>query len=574
MLRQRIERSPREINDIFASMLGEMDELHKSSFAFYVSMMQLIEEMGVDKYDNNVFNSIAVISAAKLQKTKFDWATLSEMCERTQLQILARTMGLLTCPQGPSDPPSRYHSEMQIRAKPKKRPGEPVFYQAQTVSWVHRSAYDFLRDPAVFNKLDIRPISTARLLRRLALGAVEYYTAPQHCGRNQELYRLVESLGLVWNICPRPGLEALDRLQDVVATGPHKGRFNPSDLWSSYGEGAPLEYLSLRFGSIEASQLLDIFSGLQYRPLELMSLDQRRLRFVLTSQVLEAIWKQLAAKDCLPLENSQYTFIYQEKNGRDPKWALHFSYCPSRGWHVGYGTEATICSIVQHSWRDHSTKRDRERSQGLGSDTLYQECSLTTMEEYQFVGACLGHYFERNWDSRLELQLVTNIPAGFYQIEEDQELTNTGYTYPGSGSSPNEACLQFVCLPWPTNMRHRILRDLEMMQCIIFRPSHEAAERLPGYIRTRYVFGTQNLELRRQDLGHCLRLVEKSIQENKQKLSATDQSLLLACIQVWFHRLFDGLEDFHVLFGSRMGVIPKILEEDGFPDLLFAKDYF
>ncbi|KAK8137161.1 small s protein [Apiospora sp. TS-2023a] len=395
MLRQRIKTSPREINDMFLSMLGEMDELHKSSFAFYVGIMQLIEEMGVGKNEDNVLNSIAVIAAAKFQDTKFDWASLSEMCRRTQLQIISQTMGLLVCPQGPS---AKEHLGERIRVhSPDAAYPEPVCYR---VSWVHRSAHDFLRDPAVFDKLNIRPISRATLLKRLTLAAVDYHTAPQHYGRGHNLYSLVESLGLAWNLCPTAVLEALDRLHLAVAMGPHEKDYSPSLLWSAYGFGAPIEYMLLRFDSIELSQLLDIFAGVKHQ----------------------------------------------------------------------------------------DTEREKDQGHDLSSDPLYQEWSFATMEEYQFVGICLDLYFETDWEYRLELQLVTNIPAEIYQMVEEG-------------------------------------------------------------------------------------LVVKSIKENEQKLSASDQTLVLACIQVWFHRLFDRLEDFHLLFGSWLGVIPEILAIDGCPDIWFAKGH-
>ncbi|KAL2069241.1 hypothetical protein VTL71DRAFT_15579 [Oculimacula yallundae] len=166
VIRQRVEATPPEMEALFAQMLASVDTFHKESLAFYLHILRRNNEPSQD--------SVALIAAAEYSGEITDYQLFVRRCETTKNQILARGKGLLEIerrtrhvyidigdfiwcvPQGEVDPQALESTTNEIRQRLAERRSfvaytpthqELLNYTGVSVSFIHRSAYDFISNP-------------------------------------------------------------------------------------------------------------------------------------------------------------------------------------------------------------------------------------------------------------------------------------------------------------------------------------------------------------------------------------------------------------------------------------------
>ncbi|EME79937.1 uncharacterized protein MYCFIDRAFT_204390, partial [Pseudocercospora fijiensis CIRAD86] len=168
MLHTRLEMTPTEINDLFASMLAKLDPLHCESFHFYLEVMKFSE-----KYAWFMQPRVAQITAAQLgdDLLNMSYEDFLQACDMERLRIVSRSSGLLQIYEDPlhyervgcvaipqltdhGGTPSTHIDSARDAAK-LREPMDLSVINAEAhmcadrerLGWIHRSAHDFIFPP-------------------------------------------------------------------------------------------------------------------------------------------------------------------------------------------------------------------------------------------------------------------------------------------------------------------------------------------------------------------------------------------------------------------------------------------
>ncbi|KAH8194734.1 hypothetical protein TruAng_011092 [Truncatella angustata] len=204
---QRLERAPEGICDLFEEMLGNVDELHKTSLAFYLKVMD-IPCFKTNYYYHPLehITSVAVITAANMSGPITISESFLKLCKQTETQVVARSAGLLEfrtthtaefsyeswkygCDWFISTTASQPDISMRNLFSPCSRImyTEPVpyprvlSYETKTLQWVHRSAHDFICSSQTLEKFGLQLPSSQEVIEKLIEGGMKYFAvAPSY----------------------------------------------------------------------------------------------------------------------------------------------------------------------------------------------------------------------------------------------------------------------------------------------------------------------------------------------------------------------------------------------------------
>lgn len=159
-LHKRLDQAPKELNDIFAQMVAEIDEVHKPSLAVYLHTLHLVRTA-------YYFPKISVLTAARPKNEVGSYEEFRTACKQTENQIVARSAGLLEVtwvhamlenfrwkssrnkfwvPALAGEYRAGRHLQRE-RAPDDCRFPSVLVYEARELNWVHRSACDFIFPP-------------------------------------------------------------------------------------------------------------------------------------------------------------------------------------------------------------------------------------------------------------------------------------------------------------------------------------------------------------------------------------------------------------------------------------------
>ncbi|KAL5317216.1 hypothetical protein ACEPPN_014311 [Leptodophora sp. 'Broadleaf-Isolate-01'] len=168
MVRQRVESTPPDMKALFVQMLTSVEDVHRESLVFYIQAMR-------GNRRNSARVSVALMTAAMIPEQLANYHDFAIKCARTEKQIIARSKGLLdvldtgwrrrrrdsaeifawSIPQDAEGANIRLSSQRtreeiaQSRSPTRCSSSHQKFmgFDKKIVSFVHRSAYDFLLSP-------------------------------------------------------------------------------------------------------------------------------------------------------------------------------------------------------------------------------------------------------------------------------------------------------------------------------------------------------------------------------------------------------------------------------------------
>ncbi|KAI1363337.1 hypothetical protein F5Y08DRAFT_340732 [Xylaria arbuscula] len=158
LLRERLITLPTDMNQLFERMLSKVDPVHRKSLAFYVQVMKLAEACDIP---------IPVLVIAQMNKSISSYDQLAKECELTETRIAARSAGLLevvdfnggfnktTWEYATAKYVSNYPNFMLLSKNRDRRrcshdeplPTAMLRFERRSMSWIHRSAFDFVFSP-------------------------------------------------------------------------------------------------------------------------------------------------------------------------------------------------------------------------------------------------------------------------------------------------------------------------------------------------------------------------------------------------------------------------------------------
>lgn len=185
-LLERIDAAPREMNMLFASMLGTTENVHRRTLAFY------LQSLALHGHESSPFlASMCTLTAATMDGDTPPTDVFAERCQRTEIQAIAQSAGLLEV----VDMPGNRHetkwsySADQVIYSPVESCGRSVMqrrqvtghpfpivlrYERRRLAWIHRSAYDFIFDPNNGMTQIYAPLDPVDVLDQLWDGALKY----------------------------------------------------------------------------------------------------------------------------------------------------------------------------------------------------------------------------------------------------------------------------------------------------------------------------------------------------------------------------------------------------------------
>ncbi|KAK5127526.1 hypothetical protein LTR85_006865 [Meristemomyces frigidus] len=162
---QRLEETPRELEELFDQLLRGVEKMHRKSFASFLQLMRLSREGLCDA------PSLALVTAAEsgIETGVGSYQAFVDFCRRKRTHIIARSQGLLEI----SEPRERSDDLRRVCAIPQSvqesapsrgfiplpptgrlRDADPCVKEllqseCRTVGWVHRSAYDYVMSKGI-----------------------------------------------------------------------------------------------------------------------------------------------------------------------------------------------------------------------------------------------------------------------------------------------------------------------------------------------------------------------------------------------------------------------------------------
>jgi ABC-type oligopeptide transport system ATPase subunit len=248
-LRKRIKMMPRHIEGLFLNMLGAIDELHKESLAFYIKIL-LTFPYKPTPLEVSPLISIAVITAARAEGAVIWDKSFVDLCKDTEAQIIGHSAGMIEIRQrrfADYLDEEEWHSSGEWfiikdfddaveKSSPCKscirnesaettQPLPLVFkYEANYPSWVHRSAYDFINNPANLEKSGLSMMSTQECYRRVFRAATLYMrSAPSIVALAEDRLRdILRVLDFHWVVEPSLIMELTSEVHNTVLHMSHE----------------------------------------------------------------------------------------------------------------------------------------------------------------------------------------------------------------------------------------------------------------------------------------------------------------------------------------------------------------
>ncbi|KAK8063269.1 hypothetical protein PG996_007921 [Apiospora saccharicola] len=188
-LSKRIGTMPQGLNDLFKSMLSKVESVHRESLAFYLHALSIY--MG----PLDVLISIANLTASRAPSALSSLESFGIACKQTESQVIAQSAGLIEIGGSPRFYAEQYyedswnHADVWLKAEcstsplKRERQTDPVqypttlIYEAKSVQWVHRSAYDFVWDHDNADRLKLSQTKPEKVLRELYRGYLTLITS-------------------------------------------------------------------------------------------------------------------------------------------------------------------------------------------------------------------------------------------------------------------------------------------------------------------------------------------------------------------------------------------------------------
>ncbi|KAK8859145.1 hypothetical protein PGQ11_009879 [Apiospora arundinis] len=179
ILLERIESTPQGLDELFKSMLARIERVHLKTLAFYLTALSIF------KIKSRLV-SIANLTATRGPYTVSHLTDFEMACKQTETQVIAQSAGLLEIKDGGFDDfAEEYWNPTQVwltsesatsivreRQTFTVRYPATLKYENRIIDWVHRSAYDFIRDPDVAKYLHLSQIGSDEVLRQLFAGSL------------------------------------------------------------------------------------------------------------------------------------------------------------------------------------------------------------------------------------------------------------------------------------------------------------------------------------------------------------------------------------------------------------------
>lgn len=167
-LLRRLHDSPKELDDLFATMFASIDKFHFQSLAFYFHAAQ------------QDYFSIALAVASQSTQQITSLKQFGALCERETVRIRAQSKGLLEVTFLESE--STDTRGWSLRTLPDGRPRERHLgsedfrvlsrFQESEIGFVHRSAYDYIFKEFGVGPAWLRSVSTPEITDRVFYGNI------------------------------------------------------------------------------------------------------------------------------------------------------------------------------------------------------------------------------------------------------------------------------------------------------------------------------------------------------------------------------------------------------------------
>lgn len=256
MVRRRVKSTPSEMVALFVQMLESVDDVHRDSLSFY---LQAMRSKALSQRLDYETTSVALITASLHLEDPTRYQDFVVKCQRTEKQIVAQSKGLLEVRPGvdwkygplfasnetkeslvwsiPQDLERGTKSSTRKSRKDTIHSRRPIplssFHQEfldfehKIVSFVHRSAYDFVCSrefEKAFGKWTA--ISSASVQSRLVQGGLKLLAAAPRVDQDYKS-RIKRRLVVIQMIAgyadlPNKGYEYLDELQDMITFFSHE----------------------------------------------------------------------------------------------------------------------------------------------------------------------------------------------------------------------------------------------------------------------------------------------------------------------------------------------------------------
>lgn len=240
LMQTRLRSLPKGINQLFQQLFSNIDPVYRKSLGFYVQLMNLMTE----HKETSALIDVSIITTAQLQERKEQINTYEEFassCERTETQIATQSAGLLEIygdfrelysKRDWDEAEMKYFSSKPRFTQPapesldRRRCSEhepyPAMlgYQHRRMGWIHRSAFEFLKENPLLELSTDREVLFERIgeswIRYIA-AAPSFFETPWP-GSTSTRYRLTQimNLALLWyDHYPKTASSLLDKVHRI-----------------------------------------------------------------------------------------------------------------------------------------------------------------------------------------------------------------------------------------------------------------------------------------------------------------------------------------------------------------------
>ncbi|KAK4893420.1 hypothetical protein LTR27_008316 [Elasticomyces elasticus] len=236
-LHNRLSGLPKDLEELWASIFAKIDHVHLEPLAFYFGSMNCrLTEDGVYSIAMP-FPNIAVITAARSPDRIASYGAFARDCSRTELQIVFQSAGLLEISGADQDAAidsmwrdsntrvlvpglfgdgHKAHDVSRQRVHVFGACREPGFlrYEYHRITWVHRSAFDYIFPPGEQQSPIAVPDQLTTLVQ-LFKGTLEICkAAPSHsdCGDSLTNERVAVAARICYQIEDMGGIDEADQL--------------------------------------------------------------------------------------------------------------------------------------------------------------------------------------------------------------------------------------------------------------------------------------------------------------------------------------------------------------------------
>ncbi|GAW25696.1 putative P-loop containing nucleoside triphosphate hydrolase [Rosellinia necatrix] len=599
VLLERIERTPRAIDDLFGMMLENVDELYKASLAFYVKVADLwdillysipLESSPFDDIDSNAVNyitSVSVITSARVTAPISFGDTFMQSCQQTEVQVGARSAGLLEVRQNPwarsheilwesgsnwfipseqnwshsiyGDPPSLARG---LTTDPIPYP-DTLEYECRGLNWVHRSAYDFVHDPHNIHKFGLPQPSTVDVLSKLIEGGLKYFViAPSYQISESERseiphgYPRAESdtltyqrlkyqlicLGLLWERDSSAALVATDQLRDTVrqldprelVLWDHENLVLPADyvFWKTCGTVSYWGYVRRRIRKVPPALYTTLLS-------KMIGLSMDDHEYELAFKFLNILLKDHDSGERIkPSVRDNLVFFCRESTlipvGVSYSYVRHEQHGFTQPY-LDMAMEALMLAFTRF-WSFSCRPREYPTANKILLQKILGSMSKISSSADLYIGIASHR--------RLSLQLAAPL---------FEEYVRGRFHWSGITSG-----LRIVCLPWyrgepgygsqefsDSTQRRKAQEFLQINRFIIVEPSALTTEILLQALSLEYggggVYWKPHLSATREALQRWYERIIRDVWENEHQMSSTEQLFALACIRSYLPRLLESI---------------------------------